>query len=182
MICSECNSDLPSEAFGTRIDKRNGGRVYRYPQCRTCFSKLEKARVAARQRKWNAENWERSRAIARRAYLKYMSQPTNRVKERARTTELRRKLRQEFMDAYGSECACCGLRDTRFLTLDHVRGDGAKKRKEGDRWHYSVFARLRKQGWPAQDDYQILCFNCNCAKGRGGLCPHQEDLQRIKVA
>jgi hypothetical protein len=32
--------------------------------------------------------------------------------------------------------------------------------------------RLKKHGWP-KEGFTILCFNCNCAKGIYGTCPHQ---------
>lgn len=74
------------------------------------------------------------------------------------------------MEAYGGVCACCGEDNLDFLTLDHVNGDGAAERldrggKGGE------YARLRSQGFPGKDRYQVLCWNCNCAKGVRDACP-----------
>lgn len=75
----------------------------------------------------------------------------------------------EGIEVYGSKCACCGEDRNEFLTLDHINGKkDESKRKTGQK----AWARLKSLGWP-KDNYQILCFNCNCAKGIYGICPHQ---------
>jgi len=105
-------------------------------------------------------------------------------RERARreARAWRAKLKREMVDAYGGKCACCGETQIEFLTIDHVNGNGAEERKaaaagSGTKslrgWAGSPFYDwLRKQGWP-QNGYQILCFNCNCAKRQNGECPHK---------
>ena len=37
-----------------------------------------------------------------------------------------------------------------------------------------MVAHLKKLGYP-KDGYQLLCHNCNCAKGWYGACPHTEE-------
>jgi hypothetical protein len=32
---------------------------------------------------------------------------------------------------------------------------------------------FEKQGFPNKDRYQVLCYNCNCAKDKNGICPHK---------
>jgi len=58
----------------------------------------------------------------------------------------------------------------KFLTLDHINGDGSQHRKTIPA---SYFYR-----WVIKNDYpktlQILCWNCNWAKGFYKICPHQE--------
>jgi hypothetical protein len=67
-------------------------------------------------------------------------------------------------------CACCGEDWPIYLGIDHMNGQGAKHRKEVGRG--AVLHRwLRKNGYP--NGYQVLCFNCNFAKHRKGICPHQ---------
>ena len=76
-------------------------------------------------------------------------------------------------------CACCGEPQKEFLTIDHKNQDGASHRKE------VPTARLCKwlidSGFPS--GFQILCYNCNCARSlRGtvdGICPHQKQLTKI---
>ena len=70
-------------------------------------------------------------------------------------------------------CACCGYSDIRFLSVDHIDGRknlSVKEKKLGSRrlWIYLV-----KTGLPS--GYQILCHNCNIAKGQEKYCPHQLD-------
>ncbi len=87
------------------------------------------------------------------------------------------KVKIEVFAAYGGcSCACCGESELRFLTIDHVNNDGAEHRRQlfgtskqigGSR----LYRVLKKQGFPP--GFQVLCFNCNVAKGFFGECPHQ---------
>jgi hypothetical protein len=83
-------------------------------------------------------------------------------------------IRNEVIDAYGGNCQCCGESDKRFLTLEHVYGrknhgrSATGKRITGKK----AMAEVKRLGFP-KDKFQILCFNCNCAKGIYGKCPHQ---------
>ena len=82
--------------------------------------------------------------------------------------------KQDAIEHYGGICACCGESNQAFLTIDHINGGGTqhrKKNKNGSIVGNSVYRWLRKQGYP--DGHQVLCFNCNCAKGLYGQCPHQ---------
>ncbi len=81
-------------------------------------------------------------------------------------------LREEMLTAYGGKCACCGISDYRFLTVDHVHGGGRKHQKEVS-GSMGVFRDLKKRGWP-KGDFECLCFNCNLAKGFYGVCPHKD--------
>lgn len=68
-------------------------------------------------------------------------------------------------------CACCGEVELKFLAIDHIDGGGrahrAKHRSPG-----SYFKWFRDNNYPA--GFQVLCHNCNCAKGFYGSCPHTE--------
>jgi hypothetical protein len=59
-----------------------------------------------------------------------------------------------------------------FLTLDHKVG--GRKHHEG-LTNLQIYARAAKEGWP-RDKYQLLCMNCNFAKGHYGACPHQRGI------
>lgn len=79
----------------------------------------------------------------------------------------RRRLR--VLEGYGNCCACCGDRTLQFLALDHVDGGGYRQRKTG--WgSYHCYIDAERRGFPS--DYQVLCHNCNLAKGFYGACPH----------
>lgn len=67
-------------------------------------------------------------------------------------------------------CACCGEREMKFLSVDHIYGDGAAHRKSGD--GNNLYAWLVRNHFP--QGFQILCMNCNFAKGKNGnVCPHK---------
>lgn len=79
--------------------------------------------------------------------------------------------RQEVLDAYGRECACCGEDIEEFLSIDHMDGSGAAHRKElGMKGGGQFYGWLRREGFP--EGFQTLCMNCNHAKGHYGKCPH----------
>lgn len=68
------------------------------------------------------------------------------------------------------KCACCGEGMVDFLTIDHVNNDGCKHRKTIG-GASNICAWLKRNGFP--NGFQVLCFNCNSAKGAYGVCPHQ---------
>ena len=95
----------------------------------------------------------------------------HREKKNAQERKLREKRRMMVLEHYGGmppKCACCGEREIKFLSIDHINGDGKIQRKIAkdnnlNRW-------LIKNNFP--DGIQILCHNCNLAKGFYGKCPH----------
>ena len=83
-------------------------------------------------------------------------------------------LKLRMLAALGWKCACCGEDHPQLLTLDHVNNDGASLKKAGESSR-GLHVRANEEGWP-KDKYQLLCWNCNAAKGRYGICPHQASL------
>lgn len=81
----------------------------------------------------------------------------------------------EVFDHYGGcRCSCCGEPHHEFLQMDHTENNGAAHRKEltGDAQDgRNLVIWLKKQGYPP--GYQVLCANCNYAKGHFGACPHE---------
>ena len=72
----------------------------------------------------------------------------------------------------GPWCQCCGITEVEFLTIDHMDDNGAKHRREiNSRGGTDFYLWLRRNHWP--DGYQVLCFNCNLARGYHGYCPHK---------
>ena len=80
----------------------------------------------------------------------------------------RKRTREEAIRQYGGRCLCCGEAEFAFLALDHIDGGGNEHRRQrkGDR----LCQWLKSRGWPT--GYQVLCHNCNAAKGIYGQCPH----------
>ena len=86
-----------------------------------------------------------------------------------------RKIRKEVLAAYGNICRCCGETTPEFLAIDHVNGDGKAHRESlGGSGGLRVYLDLRKRGYP-QEGFQLLCHNCNLAKGFYGACPHRRE-------
>lgn len=105
------------------------------------------------------------------------------------------KLKQQFLEMYGHVCACCGEFNPKLLTIDHVQNDAKDTR-------YSIEFMIRvdpKTPMPIlktkttpyflkdaikeyrPDYYQILCFNCNCARAHNfGICPHKQETASMQ--
>lgn len=80
------------------------------------------------------------------------------------------RLKMDAFNAYGGPvCACCGETIPEFLQLDHIENNGAEHRKRG-LMGTALYQLLKAQGYPP--GYQVLCANCNFAKGILGFCPH----------
>ncbi len=107
-------------------------------------------------------------------------------RNRAVGRKRRQALKLEVFDAYGgSECACCGEAHREFLTIDHVDEDGAAHRrsipkKYGGKAGSHFYRWLRDNGYPS--GFQVLCFNCNFAKGHFGECPHEVEKRRASLS
>lgn len=91
----------------------------------------------------------------------------NREQVRAYHRDYNRKLREKFFEMYGKVCACCGEAEFDFLTIEHKLGQHGKRETS-----YKAFLTAVKEYRP--DLYETLCMNCNHAKGRFGICPHQK--------
>ncbi len=101
------------------------------------------------------------------------------IREQQREYDLENK--RKVIEAYGSMCTCCGETILEFLTIDHTHNDGAEDRKKnGKKTGGKLYRWLIQNNFP-KDKYQLLCFNCNCAKGFFGYCPHKKPEVIIRV-
>jgi len=104
-----------------------------------------------------------------------------------RTALYRKRTRKLVIKKYGGRCACCGITEILFLTIDHKDGDGAKDRQ---RWGGGAAWYMELLRIDLRDDLQVLCYNCNMGREvNGGICPHHSptpdnlwdsDLRRVK--
>jgi hypothetical protein len=139
-------------------------------QCSLCLANRRKsANKALANPEYKAKEAERSR--------RYSSEHKDELKEKARAKFLIQKKRA-FDQIGGAFCACCGEDDIRFLTIDHTNGDGAAHRKSVSKHRSGGWGLYQ---WITRDkpvfegmDLQVLCFNCNCAKGNRECCPHKQ--------
>jgi hypothetical protein len=76
-----------------------------------------------------------------------------------------KKLWQEAFNFFGP-CERCGITDLRFLTIDHINGNGTKERLGGGNFGVGLIKEFKKAGWPEslKEDYRLLCYNHNCAR------------------
>lgn len=124
------------------------------------------------QRKLYKENLERGRAYNRKSYWK------NKENRDKSAREYQRKAKIDVMSHYSNgeiKCACCGVKEIVFLTIDHIKGDGNKLRKEKKHKTGGMFyIWLRTNKYP--EGLQVLCHNCNQAKRQLSHCPHKDLL------
>jgi hypothetical protein len=78
-------------------------------------------------------------------------------------------VRRRVLDHYGGICACCGESAYEFLAFDHINGGGVQHRKQIK--SKDLYIWLYSNNYPT--GFQVLCHNCNNAKGFYGRCPHQ---------
>lgn len=86
-------------------------------------------------------------------------------------------LKLGVLEAYGGpKCRCCGETRVQFLTLDHIKNDGATERRglfgRREAGGKTFYQWLTRNKFPGADRLQVLCMNCNFAKGHYNICPH----------
>jgi len=125
------------------------------------------------RRRTDAEYLAQTRATVRQQYSKH------REKRIATMRAKQERTRLACLQAYCAEnpfCVCCGESTVEFLTLDHLRSrredDGI--RVGGDRMGQQLYSWLIRTGFPP--GFRVLCYNCNCARGTRGYCPHELQL------
>ena len=148
--CGDCHASKPTSNFRITGRRAAGGK-YRDTLCRSC----RKRRAASA-----------GRCICGNSASPGKLQCDGCLK-RQRVSARRRLVRdrQAAFTYYGSCCAYCGESIELFLTIDHMKDDGAAHRRSlraGGAGGHEIYAWLRKNGYPP--NFQTLCFNCNAAK------------------
>ena len=90
---------------------------------------------------------------------------------RQRDQEYRRRIKQDFVNAYGGKCECCGETIFEFLTCEHLNNSGKPDRVTGF-LGLKMYLKAKREGYP-KDKYTCLCMNCNFAGRFGKQCPHR---------
>jgi hypothetical protein len=85
--------------------------------------------------------------------------------------KLKTKVMKYYSDKYNYYCSCCGENEINFLTIDHINGGGTQHRKKIGISSYEFYKWIVKNNYPKE--FQVLCYNCNCAKGKNSHCPHK---------
>lgn len=116
----------------------------------------------AYERKYREENREK--------YLENLKK--SRIKNDRWHVDYRAKRRLAVIKYYSNGkmcCACCSESKLEFLAIDHINGGGNKQRKESKVSNLAQW--ILKNNFP--EGFQILCHNCNFAKGVYKICPHK---------
>lgn len=163
--CSKCEKEKDISEFHANIN--NGSKDGLHSWCKSCFRKDANKRYFLRRKNseeirrirkyandWRSKNLERSNRNAKRSY---------------------QKTRLETLTHYGGnppKCSCCGEKRLEFLSFDHINGNGSKHRRKEK--YVNLMKWLRVNNYP--NGYQVLCHNCNFAKGHYGCCPHTKEI------
>jgi hypothetical protein len=148
------------------------------------WARKNRKRIRAYYREWAAKNRARIRQTYRRFYKKHRARILRRQRANyrkdpssfnARNRESVLRLKRETLKHYGAACRCCGESHIELLTIDHLTGRGGRLHRRGKTPLVGarMYRWLRKKGFPK--GFQILCWNCNAAKGLFGSCPHSRN-------
>jgi hypothetical protein len=150
------------------------------------YRETHREEINRKRREYYAKNRERCLAYGRKYWQdnpdqrkKHYERRQQRIatipEARERRNEVARngqfRLRQEVLKKYGEKCACCGEYRNEFLAIDHINGCSRELRKEQGGGS-ALYRWLKRNNFPP--GYQVLCHNCNMAKGCHGYCPHQK--------
>lgn len=133
-----------------------------------------------RARAWRRANPDKFREQKRRNWPAHYAR--HREGYRVKKVNWDRDLKAEVITAYGGRCVCCGENTFEFLSIDHVNNDGAahKRMLKSAKVGQNMYRWLKKHNFP-KDGFQLLCMNCNFAKGKYGVCPHvRADLNVVR--
>ena len=112
-------------------------------------------------------------------YRKKHREGKGKSKVNSYSKEYARARRLKCLNFYGNndpKCMCCGIKEKEFLALDHINGGGSKHRKALG-GNIDMCMWIVKNNYP-KNMFQILCHNCNQAKGFYGECPHMSSQSR----
>lgn len=126
-------------------------------------------------RDWEKRNPLKRKEMRHRDTMKHLDINLDRVRA------WKKSEKQRFINAYGGACTCCGEKEIRFLTCEHlIAGQGIAHRKTGVHGP-SLYKQIRLEGYP-KDKYTVLCMNCNFARNHGNTCPHEAIRLRNQIS
>ena len=132
--------------------------------CKLCKQDFNEEQFSPQERTYKRHECRSCKKLRHADYYK-----RNHRKVRTATTQDHRSRLERILDHYGAICACCGEKNKKFLTVDHINNDGVFQRK----LYRNTYSYVLRSNFPK--DIQILCYNCNLGKARNkGVCPHQE--------
>lgn len=123
-------------------------------------------RERLRSRAWYAANKDRAAATMKRW------RAANKVYTAEYGKASREQLRRQAIDRLGGRCQHCGDDRSLVLTIDHIvpcRLNYRERIRAGEQGH-ALYRRILAMSNP-EAVYQVLCANCNMAKGTRGDVP-----------
>lgn len=163
--CSICLIEKNINDFGLS-SKYSDGLNY---LCKECNSKKQKKyrdkyKEKIKEKKASYKENNREKVLTQKLSSYYKNEDRNKEVRKIR----QRRNKEELIKEYGGKCVCCGESTYEFLTIDHINGEGSKHRSSLTTHFYRW---LKINNFP-KEGYQLLCMNCNFAKGKYGSCPH----------
>ena len=171
-ICKECKIEKPlSEYWKDGRSSTKGRYIKRNPRCKVCANAIQNAEYTIHR--------EERLAYARQRLSSYRGVALDRPVTRQAIYQQR--ARMKVLNRYGGKCDCCGETREEFLCIDHIAGVGAGRRHRKNMKRASIYLWLLFHGCP-QEGFRILCYNCNCAIGFRGYCPHAKERALLAAA
>lgn len=101
--------------------------------------------------------------------LQYSCKKCEAIRTKAKNLKLRLDVLSHYTIGDSIKCNCCGIDTIEFMAIDHINGGGHQHRKSlGVGGNF--YSWLKRNNYPP--GFQVLCHNCNLAKGFYGECPH----------
>ncbi len=158
--CLDCLSQIQQPKRGVRL------------YCEECRARRRLISKKENEKERRNQNVEAYRKKRKERYKLLETTPEKRAIRSVKTMETKERLREQVFSHYGKKCKCCGEERIEFLSIDHVEGGGNQHRREVGNY-INLYRWIVKNDFPAT--IQILCFNCNLAKGFFGYCPHEKE-------
>jgi len=139
------------------------------------------------RKKYRERNPEHVKDLRNQNYSKHKEKNRPRLSKRGK--EIRKKTKLDVYTHYSNgvpKCACCGVSGIEFLTVDHIipKLEMKKDQKMIEIGYMSYATGHRLNQWLVAKNFpkgfQILCYNCNFAKGVFGDCPHMIKLKKSR--
>jgi len=150
-----CSRPCKNEWVGVKNSIKNGGDG-------------KKRTKSEKDKRYYRVKSENIRKKSREYYWKNRDSILKKGKERSRQVKLK------VINHYGGKCECCGEDVVEFLTIDHIHNNGNEHRKALKGKGIKVYEDIIKNNYP-ENEFRVLCFNCNITRGFYGYCPHKPD-------